>query len=182
MITRILRHAKVVALIAAVTAGSVTAGAQRPGRGRVMRPPPEAGANQPRRQALEKEFRQRSEQIVREKLNLNDEQAARLRTVNANLSAQRNTLVQQERSVRLDLRDEMGKGSSADQARVSQLLNQARDLQTRRFALQQEEQQQLSAFMTPVQVAQYVGLQAQIRQRIREMQQGQPGELPGTVP
>lgn len=30
--------------------------------------------------------------------------------------------------------------------------------------------------MTPVQVAQYIGLQAQIRQRMREIQQGQNGE------
>jgi hypothetical protein len=33
--------------------------------------------------------------------------------------------------------------------------------------------------MTPVQVAQYIGLQAQIRQRIREMQRGQNGEPQG---
>jgi outer membrane murein-binding lipoprotein Lpp len=88
-------------------------------------------------------------------------------------------LMQQERAVRMDLRDEMAKGSSADQAKVAQLMSQARDLQSKRFALQQDEQQQLSSFMTPVQVAQYVGLQAQIRQRIREMQRGQNGEPQG---
>lgn len=179
MTSRSLRTAQSLVLAMAIAAGAGSAGAQKPGRGR-MRPP--AGADQPRRQTLEKEFRQRSEQIVREKLNLNGDQVARLRTVNANLSARRNALLQQERSVRLDLRDEMSKGQSADQARVSQLLTQARDLQSQRFALQQEEQQQLSAFMTPMQVAQYVGLQAQLRQRIREMQQGQPGEPQGSIP
>ncbi|HEY5086891.1 MAG TPA: hypothetical protein VII66_05950 [Gemmatimonadaceae bacterium] len=142
-----------------------------------MRPAPRANVP-PRRQALEKEFRQRSEQVVREKLNLNDDQVARLRSVNANIGVQRNVLVQQERSVRSDLRDEMAKGSGADQNRVAQLMAQAHDLQGRRFALQQTEQQQLSGFMTPVQVAQYVGLQAQIRQRMREMQQNQNGEQP----
>lgn len=135
------------------------------------------GVVAPRRQALEQEFRQRSEQVVREKLNLNEEQVTRLRAVNANLGAQRNSLAQQERAVRMDLRDEMSKGPSADQAHVAQLLSQAHDLQARRFALQQEEQKQLSTFMTPVQVAQYVGLQAQLRQRMREMmQQGPNGE------
>ena len=182
MTARIMRHAKTFALVAFATMVSGSAEAQRPRRGEAVRPRSEAGANQPRRQALEKEFRQRSEQVIREKLSLNDDQVARLRTVNANLGAQRSALLEQERSVRLDLRNEMGRGSSADQAHVSQLLNQARDLQTRRFALQQEEQQQLSAFLSPMQVAQYVGLQAQIRQRIREMQQGQPGEPQGTLP
>lgn len=158
---------KVVNFTIALALCATSASAQRPARNRPV---------QPRRQVLEREFRQRSEQVVRDKLNLNDEQVSRLRGVNATLGAQRNALVQQERAVRLDLRDEMGKGGSADQNRVAQLMNQAHDLQARRFALQQSEQQQLSAFMTPVQVAQYVGLQAQIRQRVREMQQGQGGE------
>ena len=72
----------------------------------------------------------------------------------------------------------MAKGSGADQSKVAQLMTQAHDLQSQRFALQQDEQQQLSGFMSPVQVAQYVGLQAQIRQRIREMQKGQPDQPP----
>jgi Spy/CpxP family protein refolding chaperone len=142
---------------------------------RPMRPPPEVNVP-PRRQALEREFRQRSEQVVREKLSLSDEQVSRLRAVNAGIGGQRNALLAQERSVRLDLRDEMAQGGAADQSKVSQLMTQARDLQGRRFALQQDEEQQLSSFMTPVQVAQYVGLQAQIRQRMREMQQSQNGE------
>ncbi len=169
---------KIVTLSAALLLCASSASAQKGGgrgRARPMRPPPQVNIP-PRRQALEKEFRQRSEQVVREKLNLSDDQVSRLRSVNANVGAQRNALLAQERSVRLDLRDEMAKGSAADQSKVSQLMTQARDLQGRRFALQQDEEQQLSSFMTPVQVAQYVGFQAQIRQRMREMQQGQNGE------
>jgi Spy/CpxP family protein refolding chaperone len=165
---------KVVAMAAAMILCGSSAGAQGGGRQRVrpMRPQAEAGVP-PRRQALEKQFRERSEQVVRQKLNLNDDQVSRLRSVNANIGVQRNELVRQERSIRMDLRDEMAKGAAADQNRVSQLMNQANELHDRRSALQQDEQRQLSGFMTPVQVAQYVGLQAQIRQRIREMQQGQ---------
>ncbi len=154
--------------------GATTASAQGR-RIRPMRPAPAQGV-QPHRQALEQQFRQRSEQIVRQRLNLSDDQVNRLRSVNANIGGQRNALLQQERAVRMNLRDEMGKGSSADQAKVAQLMAQAHDLQGKRFALQQDEQQQLSSFMTPVQVAQYVGLQAQIRQRIREMQRGANGD------
>lgn len=157
------------ALCAATAVPATSAGAQGR-RIRPMHPSPEANA--PRRQMLEKQFRQRSEQIVRQRLNLNDDQVHRLRSVNANIGGQRNALLEQERSVRSDLRDEMAKGSGADQSRVAQLMAQAHDLQGKRFALQQDEQRQLSSFMTPVQVAQYVGLQAQIRQRIREMQRG----------
>ncbi|MES2357330.1 MAG: hypothetical protein V4529_03205 [Gemmatimonadota bacterium] len=161
-------------------AGATTASAQGR-RIRPMRPPPAQGV-QPHRQALEQEFRQRSEQIVRQRLNLNDDQVNRLRSVNASIGSERNALLEQERGVRMSLRDEMAKGSSADQARVAQLMAQAHDLQGKRFALQQDEQQQLSSFMTPVQVAQYVGLQAQIRQRIREMQRGNNGDPGGPQP
>jgi hypothetical protein len=132
-------------------------------------------ADPARRQALEQQFQERTEQVVRKKLNLNDQQMARLRAMNSTIVTQRNALVDQERSVRAGLRDEMAKGNGADQKRVAQLMAQARDLQNRRFALQQTEQQQLSGFMTPVQVAQYIGLQAQMRQRVREMLQGKSG-------
>jgi hypothetical protein len=152
------------------------------GRGHPPRPRPERpqshAEQSPRRDALEQRFRQRSEEIVKQRLNLSDQQVTRLRGVNADIAAKRNALLDQERSVRSGLRDEMAKGSGADQNKVAQLLTQAHDLQSQRFALQQDEQQQLSSFMSPVQVAQYVGLQAQIRQRIREMQKGQPDQPP----
>jgi hypothetical protein len=167
-----------VALAAALMTGASTASAQR--LGRRMRPPQEKQQVTPRRQELEKQFREQSEAVVRAKLHLSDDQVSRLRSVNANIGARRNALLQQERSVRSDLRDEMAKGSAADQSRVSQLMAQAHDLQARRFDLQQEEQRQLSGFMTPVQVAQYVGFQAQIRQYLRQQRQG--GEPEGPTP
>ena len=95
---------KIATLVAAMLLCASSAGAQRLGGRRNVRPP----ANQevtPRRQALEKQFREHSEEVVREKLHLNDDQVTRLRSVNANIGSQRNALVQQERSVRADLRD-----------------------------------------------------------------------------
>lgn len=135
-----------------------------------------------RRVMLEQRFKQRSEQIVLQRLKLNDDQAHRLRSVNADIGGKRDALLDQERQVRVGLRDEMQKGPGADQRRISDLMRQAHDLQARRFALQQDEERQLSDFMSPIQVAQYIGLQAQIRQRIREMQRdggdGGPGPRP----
>ena len=175
---------KIVTLGAAFLLAAASASAQsgaHPPRMRGMRPPPNA-SNDAHRNELEQRFRQRTEQVVRQRLNLNNDQVDRLRSVNADIGGKRNTLVEQERSVRSDLRDEMEKGGNADQTRIAQLMTQAHNLQVRRFALQQDEQKQLSAFMSPIQVAQYVGLQAQIRQRIREMQRGQPGDQPNQNP
>lgn len=128
-----------------------------------------------RRAVLERQFRAQGEQLVRERLNLTDAQVAQLRDVNSRLDGRRRALTQQERSARVALRDEIARGGSADQARVAQLMRDARDLQQQRIQLQQEEQQQLSSFLTPVQQAQFYGLQAQLRAKMRELRAQQGG-------
>ena len=50
---------------------------------------------------------------------------------------------------------------------IAQLNSQLSELQRQRFELQQEEQRQLSTFLNPLQQAQYLGLQAQLRQRVQ---------------
>ena len=128
------------------------------------------GRAQPQQRAkLEQQFRQRGEEIVRRQLNLSDDQMRRLRDVNSRFDGQRRGLVQQERDARVALRNEIARGSSADQGRVSQLMAQVRDLQQQRFSLQQQELQQLSGFLTPVQQAQYEGLVTRLRERARQL-------------
>lgn len=134
--------------------------------------------NPQRRAALEQQFRERGEQLVRERLNLTPDQMGKLRDVNTRLSGRRQALTQQERTARLALRQELARGKGADQTRVSQLMAQGDALQQQRTQLRQDEQKELSAFLTPVQQAQYYGLQAQLRAKMREMRQ-QGGDTSG---
>lgn len=135
------------------------------------------GRAQPQQRAqLEKQFRQRGEEIVRRQLNLSDDQMRKLRDVNSHFDGQRRGLVQQERDARAALRNEIARGSSADQGRVSQLMTQVRDLQQQRFSLQQQELQQLSGFLTPVQQAQYEGLVTRLRERARQLRAQENGD------
>lgn len=165
-----------VAALALVASSASVASAQR-------RPHPNGnaimGAN-PRRAELERQFRERGEQIVRQQLNLSNDQMSRLRAVNGRYDGQRRSLLLQERDARVALRTELARGSSADQGRVAQLMSQVRSLQQQRFALQEQEQKDLSGFLTPVQQAQYYGLVAQLRQRARELraQQGDSEPMP----
>lgn len=137
---------------------------------------PPGGAGGQSRAVLEQEFRARGEQLVRERLNLSAEQMQRLRDVNGRLDTRRRALLDQERAARIALRQELARGNAADQPRVAQLMSQVGDLQQQRFELQKEEQTELSAFLTPVQQAQYFGLQAQLRQRMRELRDQQNQE------
>lgn len=156
---------RLVSVIVALALCSASAGAQnfaQPGR--------DTGQ---RRANLDKQFRARGEQLVRERLNLTPAQLNRLHDVNARLDGRRRTLLDQERATRIALRQELARGSTADQPRVAQLMKQTSDLQQQRFQLQQEEQRELSTFLTPVQQAQYFGLQAQLRQTMRQMREAQ---------
>lgn len=132
--------------------------------------------NKPQRRAqLEKRFRERGEQVVRDKLKLSDQQMSKLRDVNQRFATRRRDLLQQETDARAALRAEVSRGKSADQGKVAQLMQRANKLQRDRFDLAQQEQKELSGFLTPVQQAQYQGLQSQLRKRIQAMRDEQGG-------
>lgn len=160
-----LIRSSLITLAAMVAFSASTAGAQQTA--------PPRGPGGQRRAVLEQEFRARGEQLVRERLNLSPEQMQRLRDVNGRLDGRRSGLGDQERATRIALRQELARGDAADQAHVAQLMSQAHDLQQQRYKLQEDEQTELSAFLSPVQQAQYFGLQAQLRQKMREMRDQQ---------
>lgn len=123
----------------------------------------------PQRAELEQRLRQRTAEVVRRRLELNDDQMARLATVNQQLDQQRMALVGEERQARIALRTEMQAGNSANQQKVATLLDQLLRLQRRRLDLVENEQRELARFLTPVQRAKYFGLQNQIRKRMQEL-------------
>ena len=134
------------------------------------------------RSELERRFRQHGEEKIRHELNLNNMQMQKLHDMSEHLAPRSRVLAKQARDVNLALRAELARGPQADQRHIAQLNSQRSGLQRQRFELQQEEQRQLSTFMTPLQQAQYLGLQAQLRQRVQEFrkQQGDGGATPIT--
>jgi hypothetical protein len=122
-----------------------------------------------RRQALEQRVRQRTAAVVQQQLGLNADQMRRLGEVNRDMEAERRTLNQQERDVRVGLRAEVMRGDSANQERVARYVDQLIDVQRRRIELLSREQRALSAFMTPTQRARYLAIQDQVRRRMEDM-------------
>jgi len=123
----------------------------------------------PQRAALEERFKQRTAELVRQRLQLNDDQMARLRTTSQDFDRQRMTLVTEERQARQALRAELVAGDGANQQKVSGLLDQLMRVQRRRLDLVESEQRELGKFMSPVQRAKYFGLQNEIRKRMQEL-------------
>jgi hypothetical protein len=140
---------------------------------------PQAAAQQlpnARRQQLEQQLRQRTGEVVRRRLSLNDDQMSKLQATNRQFESQRADLVRRERETRQALRAQLMSGDTANQARVSQLLDEQLQLQRQRIDLVQSEQRELGKFLTPVQRARYFGLQNEIRRRAQALRNGQaPG-------
>jgi hypothetical protein len=159
-----MRASRILGLLALTLAlASTHADAQRP-------IPDSAPA---RRQALEQRVRQRMAVIVQQRLRLNADQMRRLGEVNRDMETQRRLLQQQERDARIGLRAEVARGDSANQDRVARYVDQLIDVQRRRIDLLAREQRVLADFMTPVQRAQYLAMQDQLRRRLEEMR-GRP--------
>jgi periplasmic protein CpxP/Spy len=156
-----------------VVTGAVSMNAQvvAPGgpRSGVVRP---GGAQQ--RAVLERQFRERTAELVRRQLQLNDDQMNRLQATNGQFEAQRLALVMQERQARQALRAEMMKKDAANQQRVGGLLDQLVSLQRQRVDLLASEQHELGKFLTPVQRAKYFGLQGQMRKKMQELRDRRP--------
>jgi len=135
----------------------------------------------PERAALEERFRERTAEVVRRRLQLNDDQMARLRATNQQFDRQRTALVADERQARQALRAELVAGDAANQQRVAGLLDQLMRVQRRRLDLVENEQRELAKFLTPVQRAKYFALQNEIRKRVEELRD-RPGARRGNAP
>ena len=127
------------------------------------------------RAALEQQFRERTARLTKQRLGLTDAQLDRLEKTNARFAPQLRQLGAQEREMRQQLRQELMAGNAANQQRVGDLLDGAIRLQKQRIAIVETEQKELAGFLTPVQRARYIALQAQFRKRAEELS-GQGGQ------
>lgn len=121
------------------------------------------------RARLENRVRERFARVVKERVGLNDDQMTRLQQVQARYEQQRRPLSLEERSARLQLRGIVINEQAADQKQVDALLSKLVDVQKRRIQIFESEQRELSAFMTPVQRAKFLGMREQLRKRVEQM-------------
>jgi hypothetical protein len=132
---------------------------------RQQRPPP--GAQQG----------DRIRQLMRTQLQLSDAQTARLQESNRRFAERRRSLMDEERQVRLGMRELLCSTDTTRGAEVARALDQLTDLQKRRMAIFDEEQRDLATFLNPYQRARFLGfqdvVQNQVRGRAGRMGQGE---------
>jgi len=109
--------------------------------------------------------------VVQRRLNLTDEQGARLRQVTGKLATQRQELLRQEREARRALRAQMAAGTGADQQNVARLLDELVRVQQRRVELVATEQRELATFLTPLQRAEFLAMQERAFRAAQQLRQ-----------
>ncbi len=144
--------------LAAIT--SANTGLAQPGQG---------ARGTPRREALERQLRDRTGEMVKRHLDLTDAQMSRLQGTNRQFEQQRLALFSRERETRRALRQEMLSEDKADQSKVAELLDQTLQLERQRLDLLQNEQRELAKFLSPVQRAKLLGIQTELRRRTQNM-------------
>ena len=119
------------------------------------------------RQRVEGALREALALTVRQRLNLNDQQATRLMDVNRKFGEDRLRVARDEIRIRRELRQSIDGRDSARAPATARLLDELMDAQRQRLDLQQKEQTALSEFLTPEQRARYIAMMEQLRRRIR---------------
>jgi hypothetical protein len=172
-----MRNRRLYVVAVVMLASAATLSAQRGPR--AQRPMPAAGDStarpRPNRANLEQQVQERMAQVTKERLGATDAQMAKLQETNKKFDEKRRLIVDQERDVRMSLRDEMLRPDSARQGQVAALLDRIIKTQRQRVDIQEQEQKELAGFLTPLQRAKYFALEQQIRQRVNQMRQAQQG-------
>jgi periplasmic protein CpxP/Spy len=127
------------------------------------------------RAEMEQRLRARLAEVVRERLGLTAEQAARLQQVDQRYEPERRALMRREMQARRALRQQIAAGDTANQTVTAGLLDQMTAIQRERADLTAREQRELATFLTPVQRAQLLALQADLQRRVMNAHRQGPG-------
>lgn len=144
-------------------------------------PPRRDSASRVGGRAMEQQVQQRIATIMKDRLQLDDEQSRQLVEVTRSFERERMQVRGQEYRLRMAMRSQLLAGDTASQERVAELLEQMPRIERRRIDLMENEQRELAKFLTPVQRARYIALQEEIRrnmEQIRERRSSQPGSPP----
>jgi TolA-binding protein len=138
-----------------------------------------------RQQRLAGQVRDAFARVVKQRLNLSDDQARRLKEVDDRYEAQRNDVARDERQARQALRAALaapsGTSGTSDQSAVDGNMARVMKAQRRRSEILEAEQKDLGTFLTPVQRAKYFALRDNLARRIQQVRQNGGAAKPDSL-
>ncbi len=131
------------------------------------------------RAQIEKAFGDR----VQQELKLTPDQATKLRATQEQFGARRRMLIQQQLERRRAIDDQMQPGIAANSDSVRKLMDGMRTGRAEMLKIDQEQDREMSGYLTPVQQARFQQMREQFMRRVSEMRmQRQEGRGMGRGP
>ena len=118
---------------------------------------------------LQQEIERRFGAVVQRQLGLTNDQADKLRATEERFRPRRRAIVREQVQLRLGLQDQMRPGQAADADSVRRLMDGIQANRTALLHLEQEQDQEMSGYLTPVQQARYQMLRERLLQRLQEV-------------
>lgn len=131
---------------------------------------------------LRAQIEQRFTERVQQELKLSADQTAKLRATHERFGTRRRTLMQQQMERRRALDGQMQPGVAANSDSVKKLMDGMRAGRMEMVKLEQDEDQEMAGYLTPVQRARYHQMREHLMRRVGEMRgqrQGSRGMGPG---
>jgi len=142
-------------------------------------PPAPRAPRAPQAERLRMQVEERFGQMVKQQLDLNDEQMDRLRTAMRANQDRRRELGRREMDLRRAIQRQMQPGVAANNDSVNRALEQIGRIRIERAESENQFMRDLN-FLTPVQKARFFSLTQRMEERMREVreQRGRPGRAP----
>ena len=118
---------------------------------------------------LRREIERRFSDRVQQDLKLTPDQATKLRATQERFGARRRTLMEQQMTRRRALEGQMQPGVAANSDSVRKLMDGIGAGRAEMVKIEQDEDQEMSGYLTPVQCARYQRMREQFIQRVGEM-------------
>ena len=125
---------------------------------------------------LRAQIEERFSQHVQEQLNLTPDQATKLRASQERFGSQRRALMRQQIERRRALNDQMQPGVAANGDSVRKLMDANQAARAQMLKIEQDEDREMAAYLTPVQRARYQQMREQFMRRVAEMRAQRRGE------
>ena len=137
-----------------------------------QRPPAAEVADSARARELRARVERRFGELVQQQLRLTPDQATRLEATRDRFEARRWALMERQRDLRRALDDQMQPGIAADDDSVRALMDSLRAGRAELLRIEQEEDRDMAAYLTPVQRARLQIMRQRFNDRVQELRRG----------
>jgi Spy/CpxP family protein refolding chaperone len=137
------------------------------------------------RERLQQEIERRFGVVVQRQLGLSNDQADKLRATEERFRMRRRVIMRQQVLLRFGLQEQMRPGQAANPDSVRRLMDAMQANRGDLLRLDQDQDREMSGYLTPVQRAQYQMLRERLMRRLQEVrrERGGPGAgRPGLRP